>query len=166
MANLETFTAGPAVWYFHPGLICSGQVVVEAMVLPGSPVIVSENVGARDLVESGTNGRVIPPNDAGALYRVMARKRAGDPQKLRTMGKAARKTAERTGWSVPRSCCSDDLRVPTGICTGTYKRISAVLDLVFRIDPFSHRNSARRLGSPSLRSKTWKTVSVVLRPRL
>jgi len=85
-----------------------GQVVVEAMAC-GLPVIVSENVGARDLVESGTNGWVIPPNDAGALYRVMA-ECAGDPQKLRTMGKAARKTAERTGWSVYRDRAAQTIR--------------------------------------------------------
>ena len=51
----------------------------------------------------------IPSNDAGALYRVMA-ECAGDAQKLRTMGKAARKTAERTGWSVYRDRAAQTIR--------------------------------------------------------
>jgi len=85
-----------------------GQVVVEAMAC-GLPVIVSANVGARDLVESGKNGWVIPSNDASALYRIMA-ECARDPQKLWAMGRAARKTAERTGWSVYRERAAQTVR--------------------------------------------------------
>ena len=85
-----------------------GQVVVEAMAC-GLPVIVSANVGARDLVESGKNGWVIPSNDASALYRIMA-ECARDPQKLGVMGKAARETAEQIGWSVYRERAADTMR--------------------------------------------------------
>jgi glycosyltransferase involved in cell wall biosynthesis len=85
-----------------------GQVVVEAMAC-GLPVIVTENVGARDLVESGKNGWVIPSNDVGALYQKMA-ECVDDPERLRMMGKAARRTAERAGWSVYRDRAAHTIR--------------------------------------------------------
>ena len=85
-----------------------GQVVVEAMAC-GLPVIVSENVGARDLVESGKNGWVIPSKDVSALYQIMA-ECVSNPQKLRIMAKAARKTAERTGWPVYRDRAARTIR--------------------------------------------------------
>ena len=52
----------------------------------GLPVIVTENVGARDLVESRKNGWVIPSNDVGALYQKMA-ECVDDPERLRMMEK-------------------------------------------------------------------------------
>jgi glycosyltransferase involved in cell wall biosynthesis len=77
-----------------------GQVVAEAMAC-GLPVIVSDNVGAKDLVDNGKNGWVIPSGDPHALYQNMA-EAAQHPERLFVMGKAARKTAEQNGWSVYR----------------------------------------------------------------
>jgi len=85
-----------------------GQVVAEAMAC-GVPVIVSDNVGAKDLVDNGKNGWVIPSNDAYALYHNMA-EAAQHPEKLVGMGKAARKTAEQIGWSVYRERAARTLR--------------------------------------------------------
>jgi glycosyltransferase involved in cell wall biosynthesis len=77
-----------------------GQVVVEAMA-SGLPVIVSDNVGARDLVDNGKNGWVIPSSDKHALYQTMA-EAAQHPDRLFAMGRLAAKTAEQVGWSVYR----------------------------------------------------------------
>ncbi len=85
-----------------------GQVVAEAMAC-GVPVIVSDNVGAKDLVDNGKNGWVIPSNDAYALYHNMA-EAAQHPEKLVGMGEAARKTAEQIGWSVYRERAARTLR--------------------------------------------------------
>jgi len=43
-----------------------GLVVSEALAC-GTPVIVTENVGARDIVEDGLNGLIVPPRDVDAL---------------------------------------------------------------------------------------------------
>jgi glycosyltransferase involved in cell wall biosynthesis len=78
-----------------------GLVVAEAMAC-GLPAIVSDSVGARDLIQNGRNGWVIPSNDSDALYEVMA-ECAQAPEKLRPMGCAARKVAEQIGWPVYRA---------------------------------------------------------------
>jgi UDP-glucose:(heptosyl)LPS alpha-1,3-glucosyltransferase len=61
------------------------------------PVIVSANVGAKDLVEEGTNGFVLPDRldaDAAAGRIVLLL----DAQRRSAMGEAGRRTAERSGW--------------------------------------------------------------------
>jgi glycosyltransferase involved in cell wall biosynthesis len=78
-----------------------GLVVAEAMAC-GLAAVVSNSVGARDLVESGRNGWIIPSNDSDALYQIMA-ECARNPKKLHEMGQAARKTAEQIGWQVYRA---------------------------------------------------------------
>ena len=85
-----------------------GQVVVEAMAC-GLPVIVSENVGARDLVESGTNGWVIPlttPAHCIVLWLSVrvTRKNFGQWEKRRG------KRLQRTGWSVYRDRAAQTIR--------------------------------------------------------
>jgi UDP-glucose:(heptosyl)LPS alpha-1,3-glucosyltransferase len=73
-----------------------GMVVLEAMA-SGLPVIVSANVGAKDLVEEGTNGFVLPDRldaDAAAGKIVLLL----DAQRSAAMGEAGRRTAQRHGW--------------------------------------------------------------------
>jgi glycosyltransferase involved in cell wall biosynthesis len=78
-----------------------GLVVAEAMAC-GLAAIVSNDVGARDLIQNGRNGWVISTNDSDALFRIMA-ECARNPEKLHAMGRAARKAAEEIGWPVYRA---------------------------------------------------------------
>ena len=73
-----------------------GMVVLEAMAC-GLPAIVSEMVGAREAIEEGRNGWVLPVADAPALARRMhwcVENRAA----LAAMRVAARAAAECYGW--------------------------------------------------------------------
>lgn len=74
-----------------------GMVVTQAMAC-GLPVIVTENVGARDLVQDGVNGFVVP---VGAPEAITERLRFlyEQPERCREMGVQARKTIESDyGW--------------------------------------------------------------------
>lgn len=73
-----------------------GMVVLEAM-SAGLPVIVSPNVGAKDLVEEGINGFVLPaPDDADAAsHRIL---RLSDTSRRDDMGAAAARTAAMHDW--------------------------------------------------------------------
>jgi len=73
-----------------------GMVVLEAMA-SRLPVIVSANVGAKDLVEEGANGFVLPNRldadaAAGKIVHLL------DPQRRAAMGEAGRRTASLHGW--------------------------------------------------------------------
>jgi len=69
-----------------------GNVVLEAQA-SGLPIIVTDQGGPAENILPGTTGRVVPAKDADALYRAMADLLA-DPDRLRTMGRAARNYAE------------------------------------------------------------------------
>jgi glycosyltransferase involved in cell wall biosynthesis len=72
------------------------MVVTEALA-SGLPVIVSEMVGAKDLVRDGENGWIVPVGDAAPLAERMlacARKR----QAVRGMREACRRSAETATW--------------------------------------------------------------------
>jgi len=74
-----------------------GMVVAQAMAC-GLPVIVTENVGARDLVQDGVNGFVVP---VGAPEMIAKRLRYlhEQPELCREMGVKARQTVESGyGW--------------------------------------------------------------------
>lgn len=74
-----------------------GMVVTQAMAC-GLPVIISENVGARDLVQDGVNGFVVPVGDPVAITERL-RYLHDQPQRCREMGRLARKTVEAGyGW--------------------------------------------------------------------
>jgi UDP-glucose:(heptosyl)LPS alpha-1,3-glucosyltransferase len=73
-----------------------GMVVLEAMAA-SLPVIVSPNVGAKDLVDEGVNGFVLPaPHDAiAAAERIV---RLSDGARREAMGTAAAQTAAMHDW--------------------------------------------------------------------
>jgi UDP-glucose:(heptosyl)LPS alpha-1,3-glucosyltransferase len=74
-----------------------GMVVLEAMAA-GLPVIVSPNVGAKDLVEEGVNGFVLPAHqDADvATDRIV---RLSNAKERKMMGMAAAQTAAMHDWA-------------------------------------------------------------------
>jgi glycosyltransferase involved in cell wall biosynthesis len=67
-------------------------VVLEAMAC-GLPVVITDQVGARDLVHDGVEGYVVPAGDPQALAAAIDCLRA-DPALCRRMGAAARRRAE------------------------------------------------------------------------
>jgi glycosyltransferase involved in cell wall biosynthesis len=74
-----------------------GMVVAEAMAC-GLPAIVTENVGAKEMISPGVNGLVVPTGDAGALADAMRwfiLHRDNHCQ----MRHAARDSAERYDWA-------------------------------------------------------------------
>ncbi len=68
-----------------------GYVVTEAMA-SGVPVIVTDEVGAADVVVSGENGFIVPPRDVTALADRLTHL-ADNPTTASRMGAAARATA-------------------------------------------------------------------------
>lgn len=70
-----------------------GYVVTEAMA-SGVPVIVTDEVGAADVVVNGENGFIIPPRDATTLAQRLAQL-ADNPKTASQMGAAARATVSR-----------------------------------------------------------------------
>jgi glycosyltransferase involved in cell wall biosynthesis len=74
-----------------------GLVVAEAMAC-GVPVIVSDMVGAKELVDEGRNGFIVPVGCREALADRM-RWCMVHREKLKTMSTAARATAEKASWA-------------------------------------------------------------------
>ena len=73
-----------------------GMAVLEAMAA-GLPVIVSRNVGAKDLVEDGVNGFVAPaPGDAAAVAASIVA--MADAERRAAVGAWAHRTAVRRSW--------------------------------------------------------------------
>lgn len=69
-----------------------GMVVAQAMAA-GLPVIVSEAVGAADIIEHGSSGVIVPTGDEPALTEAL-QGLAGDPQRRRDIGRAARERVD------------------------------------------------------------------------
>jgi glycosyltransferase involved in cell wall biosynthesis len=69
-----------------------GMVVPQAMAC-GLPVIVTDNVGAKDLVLDGVNGFIVPVG-APEIIAERLRQLHGDPELCRAMGAAAKLTVE------------------------------------------------------------------------
>ena len=74
-----------------------GMVVTESLAC-GTPVIVSENVGAKDFIVEGNNGWVVPVGDVAALAAQLEWCIL-HPNELREMRGAARASAERRSWN-------------------------------------------------------------------
>jgi len=85
-----------------------GMVVTEAMA-SGLPVIVSDMVGAQELVSEGRNGFVVPVGSVDALTRAM-RWCVHNPDAVRKMSIAARTTAEQMSWANYRRHFTDAVR--------------------------------------------------------
>jgi len=73
-----------------------GLVVPEALAC-GLPTLVSDRVGARDLVRPGANGAIFPASDPEALAALLAG-HARDPAPLRAMRPAAEASVEGAEW--------------------------------------------------------------------
>jgi starch synthase len=78
---------------------CEGfaQVLLEALA-SGMPIISTEATAAPDLILHGIEGLLIPSGDLDALCQAM-QFCVDNPEKLKMMGKAARRCAERFSWN-------------------------------------------------------------------
>lgn len=79
--------AVPSRWYENQPMI-----VLEALAC-GTPVVASDLGGAGELVVTGTDGALVPPNDPGALAAAIA-PLVGEPARARQMGRAGRAKVE------------------------------------------------------------------------
>ena len=66
----------------------------------GLPIITTDSVGCRDVVQDGVDGLLVPPQDAEALARAIEML-AANPDLCEKMGKAARRKAEQQ-YGLPR----------------------------------------------------------------
>ncbi|MBO9711491.1 glycosyltransferase family 4 protein [Sphingomonas sp.] len=85
-----------------------GMVVAEAMA-GGTPALVSEHVGAKDLIRQGESGYIVPAGDAGALAAQLAAA-AADPDAVRAMSAAAAHAGATADWSRYRSQVRANIR--------------------------------------------------------
>jgi glycosyltransferase involved in cell wall biosynthesis len=98
--DLPKFFALADVFVLPSRIDSFGMVVSEALAC-GLPVIVTENVGAKDLVCEGVSGWIIPPANADALTQRMMWC-AANPNAVRAMVPAARASAEARSWQAYR----------------------------------------------------------------
>ena len=82
LARAHVFAA-PSVYEGGPGF-----VYLEAMAC-GLPVVGCSGSGLDEIIESGENGMLIPPNDTDALVQVL-RSLLNDPEKRAEIGRRAR----------------------------------------------------------------------------
>ncbi len=73
-----------------------GMVLTEAFAA-GTPVIASEIAGYSDVVTDGVDGVLVPPADPQRLAEELQRIHH-EPERLRAMGEAARRSAQRYAW--------------------------------------------------------------------
>jgi len=78
-----------------------GMVVTEAMA-SGLPVVVSENVGAKNLIKNGEDGLIVPIRDANAIKNAIL-SLYEDEEKRREMGRKARSKIENQTWEAYRN---------------------------------------------------------------
>ena len=72
------------------------RVVLEAMAC-GLPVIISDMVGAKEIIRDGKEGFVVPARDSWALAEKI-RYFYDNPDEVKSMGREARRTAEKYTW--------------------------------------------------------------------
>jgi phosphatidylinositol alpha-mannosyltransferase len=88
---------GSADLYLCPTTKASfGITLLEAMAC-GTPLLVSDITGFRELVNGGTEAALVPKNDAGA-WAAATLELLGDPARRRAMGKAGLAKAQRYAW--------------------------------------------------------------------
>jgi phosphatidyl-myo-inositol alpha-mannosyltransferase len=73
-----------------------GMVLTEAFAA-GTPVVASNIAGYSDVVTDGVDGLLVPPGDPQRLAEELQRVQH-EPARLREMGKAARRSAQRYAW--------------------------------------------------------------------
>ena len=73
-----------------------GMVLTEAFAA-GTPVVASAIAGYSDVVSDGVDGVLVPPADPQRLAEELQRA-YHEPERLRTMGEAARRSARRYAW--------------------------------------------------------------------
>jgi phosphatidyl-myo-inositol alpha-mannosyltransferase len=73
-----------------------GMVLTEAFAA-GTPVIASAIAGYSDVVSDGVDGLLVPPGDPQRLAEELQRVHF-EPERLRAMGEAARRSAQRYAW--------------------------------------------------------------------
>ena len=98
--------SGPALWeaLHRADVLCApslsgesfGMVLTEAFAA-GTPVIASAIAGYSDVVSDGVDGLLVPPGDPQRLAEELQRAHH-EPERLREMGLAARRSAERYAW--------------------------------------------------------------------
>ncbi len=75
-----------------------GMVVLEAMAA-GKPVVISDNVGAKEIIENGKEGFVVPLNDVDYLVSVL-RYLLNDEEATKRMGQLAKQKALKNTWDI------------------------------------------------------------------
>ncbi|MDD5711282.1 MAG: glycosyltransferase family 4 protein [Smithellaceae bacterium] len=91
---IETYLAGD-LYVMLSKFDTFGMVVLEAMTA-SLPVVVSDKVGAQDIVTAGVNGFIVAPDDTAGLAAVL--EKLADGGRREGMGKEALKTARGNGW--------------------------------------------------------------------
>jgi phosphatidylinositol alpha-mannosyltransferase len=98
--------SGPSLWeaLHRADILCApslsgesfGMVLTEAFAA-GTPVIASAIAGYNDVVSDGVDGLLVPPGDPQRLAEELQRVHH-EPERLREMGEAARRSAQRYAW--------------------------------------------------------------------
>jgi phosphatidylinositol alpha-mannosyltransferase len=98
--------SGPSLWdeLHRADVLCApslsgesfGMVLTEAFAA-GTPVIASAIAGYSDVVSDGVDGLLVPPGDPQRLAEELQRVHH-EPERLREMGEAARRSAQRYAW--------------------------------------------------------------------